>query len=104
MQPREHARQVRKRGTEMARFDSAGADFQDMAATGNAEILFELGLVYSTGRNGVTDVVAAHKWFNIAAFRGLAEAKARREELAVEMTREEIAAAQRAAREWLTTH
>ncbi|MFZ1812865.1 MAG: hypothetical protein WBO55_11520 [Rhizobiaceae bacterium] len=88
----------------MARFDMTGADFADMAATGNADILFELGLIYATGRNGEQDVVSAHKWFNIAAYRGLEAAKARREELAAEMTREQIAAAQRAAREWLTQH
>lgn len=88
----------------MARFDSMGSEFADMASLGSAEALFELGLMYATGRNGEPDVVTAHKWFNIAAFRGCEAAKARREELAVEMSRDQIAAAQRAAREWLTTH
>ena len=86
----------------MARFDMTG--LADMAGTNSAEALFELGLIYATGRNCDPDVVAAHKWFNIAAFRGFDAAKARREELAAEMSRDEIAAAQRAAREWLTTH
>jgi len=86
----------------MARFDGTG--FADMAAADSAEALFELGLVYATGRNCDPDIVTAHKWFNIAAFRGFGAAKIRREELAAEMSREQIAAAQRAAREWLTTH
>jgi len=86
----------------MARFDMTG--FADMAAGSSAEALFELGLIYATGRNCDPDVVAAHKWFNIAAFRGCGPAKTRREELAAEMSRDQIAAAQRAAREWLTTH
>ena len=88
----------------MARFDMLGTEFADMASRGNAEALLELGLMYATGRNCEPDVISAHKWFNIAAFRGSEAAKARREELAGEMSREQIAQAQRAAREWLTRH
>ncbi|MEM9330008.1 MAG: sel1 repeat family protein [Pseudomonadota bacterium] len=88
----------------MARFEIGNANFADMASSGNAEVLFELGLMYATGRDGEEDMIAAHKWFNIAAFRGFETAKARREEIAAEMTRSQIAKAQRAAREWLTQH
>jgi len=88
----------------MARYDIHEADFAGMASSGNAETLFELGLMYATGRNGEVDVVAAHKWLNIAAFRGLDIAKQRREEIASEMTRDEIARAQREARDWITKH
>ena len=88
----------------MARFDFSGIETGDMAAAGNAEMLFELGLLYATGRNGEPDIITAHKWFNIAAHRGFGPAKARREELAAEMSRDQIAAAQRAAREWLSVH
>lgn len=88
----------------MARFEMGPADFADMASSGNAESLFELGLIYATGRDGKPDMIAAHKWFNLAACRGLETAKARREEIAVEMSREQIAEAQRAAREWITQH
>lgn len=65
---------------------------------------FELGLAYSTGREGQVDLVEAHKWFNIAAARGDRLAAEHREELAGEMSREEIAAALRAAREWISLH
>lgn len=88
----------------MLRFDTAGADFTEIAASANAEGLYELGLIYATGRNGFTDLVAAHKWFNIAAYRGCEAAKYSREEVAAEMGRAEIAAAQRAARDWITSH
>ena len=88
----------------MARFETAGVDFTEMAASANAEGLYELGLIYATGRNGLADLVAAHKWFNIAAFRGSEPAKARREEIACEMDRSEIAAALRAARDWISSH
>lgn len=88
----------------MAFLDSSGADFSQIATSANAEGLLELGLIYATGRAGETDLAAAHKWFNIAAFRGCAAAKTRREEVAAEMSREQIAAAQRAARDWITSH
>ena len=68
------------------------------------EGLFELGLVYATGREVEADLVAAHKWFNLAAIRGNAEAALYRQELAREMTKAAVAEAQRAAREWLRTH
>lgn len=69
-----------------------------------AEQFFELGMMYSTGRLGSTDLVSAHKWFNIAALSGVADATRLRREIAAEMSEAEIAAAQRAAREWLTRH
>jgi uncharacterized protein len=66
------------------------------------ELLFELGLIRATGRNCEANLVEAHKWFNIAAFGGFEAAKASREDISAEMTREQIAEAQRAARAWLT--
>lgn len=65
---------------------------------------FELGLSYSTGREGRVDLIEAHKWFNIAAARGDRVAAQHREELAGEMSREEIGAALKAAREWISHH
>ncbi len=88
----------------MARYEIGNADFADMASTGNAEVLFELGLVYAAGREGEQDMIAAHKWFNLAAYKGFDVAKARREEIAADMSKEQIAQAQREAREWITTH
>lgn len=74
------------------------------AAAKNPETLFELGLACAAGRIGKPDLVAAHKWFNIAAFRGYEAAKSRRAEISAEMTRGQIAEAQRAARDWLTRY
>ena len=65
---------------------------------------FELGLACSTGREGRVDLIEAHKWFNIAAARGDRVAAQHREELASEMSRQEIAAALKAAREWIARH
>jgi len=86
------------------RFDVSGADFGDMAVSGNAEVLYELGLMYATGRNGETDMIAAHKWLNIAAFRGCSAARTQRDEIAGQMSKDEIRQAQREARYWVTRH
>ncbi len=88
----------------MARFDATATDFADMASSGNADILYELGLMYATGRDCMHDIIAAHKWFNLAAYLGNEAAKVRREEISTEMSRVEIAEAQKAAREWITQH
>jgi len=64
--------------------------------------LFRLGLLYSTGQGGAPlDYVSAHMLFNLAAMRGSVEAKVYRKELAGEMALDEVAEAQRQAREWL---
>jgi len=64
--------------------------------------LFRLGLLYSTGQGGAPlDYVSAHMLFNLAAMRGSVEAKVYRKELADEMASEDVAEAQRQAREWL---
>ena len=89
----------------MAHFDGSlhgVAEAAVYAATPDA--LYQLGLQYSLGRDVETDLVAAHKWLNIAAMRGNSEARRMRGEIASEMSREEIALAQREAREWLRRH
>jgi TPR repeat protein len=70
----------------------------------SADDLFELGMMYSSGRSVAADLVTAHKWFNLAAMRGSAEAVRLRREIAAEMSDAEIGQAQRAARDWLKTH
>ncbi len=66
------------------------------------EELLRMGLLYSTGQGGAPlDYVSAHMLFNLAAMRGSEEAKQHRKELAMEMDRDTISEAQRAAREWL---
>lgn len=89
----------------MARFDFSAADVVDVAAQGGgADALFHLGLMYCAGRDVEIDLVEAHKWFNLAAQRGNQDARAYRLEISREMTKKEIAAAQKSAREWLHRH
>ncbi len=89
----------------MARWEMSGAEMASMGERKpNAESFFELGILYSTGREVDADLIAAHKWFNLAAMQGNPEAAYHRQELAQEMSMNEVAEAQRAAREWLTKH
>jgi|APTNR8051073442_1049403.scaffolds.fasta_scaffold04030_4 TPR repeat protein len=66
--------------------------------------LYDMGVMYASGRGCEYDLVAAHCWFNIAAARGDRDAAQRRAELAREMSANEVSIAQRAAREWLKLH
>ena len=66
-----------------------------------ADEIYRIGLVYAEGIGVDTDIVAAHKWFNLAAARGLTAAKDARQEMAEQMSSEEIAQAQKAARQWM---
>ncbi|WP_055659545.1 hypothetical protein [Roseibium sp.] len=69
-----------------------------------ADILFQMGLDSACGRHGMTDLITAHKWFNIAALKGNKDAARYRKEISGEMSTSEIAEAQRSAREWLSMH
>lgn len=78
------------------------ASFITEAAQGCIESLYNLGVAYSTGSQGVAcDLIEAHKWFNLAAAKGHEEAAWCRADVSDEMTAREIAEAQRMAREWL---
>lgn len=89
----------------MARIDMAGAESASMAlGQPSSESLFELGIIHASGRDVAIDLIAAHKWFNLAAIKGKREAGQYRQEVANEMTASEVAEALRAAREWLSTH
>jgi uncharacterized protein len=89
----------------MARFELTEAN---QAALGEGAVqgntLFDLGMMYSVGRSVPIDYVTAHKWFNLAAMQGNHDAARLRQEIAMQMSEAEIAAAQRAARAWLKTH
>ncbi len=86
----------------MARYDVMDGDGGVLGgANASADVLFQLGMMYSTGTSVPTDYVSAHKWFNLAAMRGNKDAIRLRREIAEQMSESEIAAAQRAARDWL---
>src|SRR4051812_2544696 len=102
-----------RRGPATTRIKKDGQMFQGhfnldtaapVEACANGDVLFDLGMLYASGRSGEVDLVAAHKWFNLAALRGRIDAIPLRREVAELMSDVEIAMAQREARAWMTTH
>ena len=85
----------------MARIEIENLESGAPGEANSAEVFFQLGITYSTGSSGPTDLVTAHKWLNIAAMQGNQDAVRLRREIAEQMSDAEIAAAQRAARAWL---
>ena len=81
--------------------DQDGAALVD--ATAIPDVLFERGLYWASGRSGVVNLVAAHKWFNLAALKGRMDAIPLRREVAEMMSEIEIATAQREARAWMSS-
>lgn len=88
----------------MARFDVHNAEMATMGGEALADVFCEMGLMYATGRGCDVDLVAAHKWLNIAAIKGSERAADLRFELSQTMNKADLAAALRAAREWMTVH
>ena len=70
------------------------------ADQGHTGSQFNLSLMYNFGRGVPQDYIAAHMWANLAAAQGDEHARGLRDDLAGRMSSEQIAAAQRAAREW----
>ncbi len=70
------------------------------AAQGHARAQVKLGVLYAEGRSVPQDYVFSHMWFNLAAAQGEELAVIGRDQIAQKMTQEQIAEAQRLAREW----
>ena len=61
----------------MARFEILDANVGPLGeGPAVGDMLFELGMMYSVGRDVPIDLVSAHKWFNLAAAKGNGEAVA----------------------------
>jgi Sel1 repeat len=81
--------------------------FRRAADAGDAHAQYNLGLSYAKGEAGELDNVSAHMWFNLAAAHFPASdtvnrgaARNNRDLVARKMTRDQIAEAQKRAREW----
>ena len=71
-----------------------------LAATqGHADAQTNLGFMYGNGRGVPMDVVRAHMWFNLAAAKGDADAVKNRDFAASKMSPQQMAEAQKLARE-----
>jgi uncharacterized protein len=86
----------------MARFEMN--ETSTMGCETRADVFCEMGLMYAAGRGCDVDLVAAHKWLNIAAIKGSDRAASMRADLANTMTKMQLAQALREAREWMTMH
>ena len=78
--------------------------YRKSAAQGDAIAQWMLGAVYEYGQSVPQNYVQAHMWYNLAAAQGQEEAVTARDKIGTEMTPEQIAEAQRLAREWLAQH
>ncbi|MBB3947111.1 hypothetical protein GGQ73_003077 [Rhizobium skierniewicense] len=88
----------------MARFEVRDIEMAVAGGQSRADVFCNLGLIYATGRGCAPDLIAAHKWLNIAAIKGSERAASLRADLARNMNKADLATALRAARDWMTTH
>ena len=70
------------------------------AEQGNAPAQASLGVAYYAGHGVPKDYAEAHKWLNLSAAAGNTKAGENRDIVAKRMTPEQVAEAQRLAREW----
>jgi len=77
----------------------APGDLLDAGAS--AEDLYQAGLACAAGIDTDTDLVAAHKAFNLAAARGHEAAREQRQQMAELLSTDEVKLALSAARDWL---
>ncbi len=85
----------------MARHDNESSTVHGGGGSAQASDAFlRLGIQYATGNGVAHDLVAAHKWLNIAAIRGNCDALRYRREIAEEMTKTQLGKALKEARAW----
>lgn len=70
------------------------------AEQGHANAQAMLGVMYASGEGVPQDYVQAHLWFNLAATQGEDDARSRRDIIQRMMTADQLAEAQRLARDW----
>ena len=80
-------------------FATALSVFNELAAQGDANAQYNLGMMYAFGQGVIQDNVYAHMWWDFAATSGDADAASYRDFLAKEMTSADISKAQGLARE-----
>ncbi len=74
--------------------------YRKAADQGYALAQFNLGVMYGNGQGVPQDYIQAHLWYNLAAGQGEELGRKARESLLDLMTAEQIAEAQKLAREW----
>lgn len=85
----------------MAYSDLAIQPEDTLGAHSTGEDIYRVAIAYASGVDVETDIVAAHKWFNLAAVRGHEDAQIQRQEMSDLMSSDEVRLALKAAREWI---
>ena len=81
-------------------YAQAATWFRKAAVQGDARAQASLGIMYTIGSGVPQDYVLAHMWSNLAASQGNEGATSLRELVVSKMTPEQIAKAEKLAREW----
>ncbi len=81
-------------------YDTALQEFRLLAEQGHAQAQVNLGIMSSQGRGVPKDSVQADRWYTLAASQGDDLAEKFTDHLAKSMTLDQLAGAQRLAREW----
>ncbi len=71
------------------------------AEQGYASAQYSLGLIYGIGKGVLQDYIRAHMWLNVCAMNGDERCIKIRDEIANEMTSNQIAEAQTMAKKWV---
>ena len=85
-------------------FVEAARWFRLAAEQGSAIAQYNLGDMYGNGEGVPEDIVLAYMWYNLAAVQGHDRAQRNKDTAEQQMTREQIAEAQRLSREWIEVH
>ena len=81
-------------------YDTAFKEFQPLAEQGEMVAQWSLGVMYERGRGVPKDSVQAYRWYTLAAGQGDDLAEKFKDFLEKSMTPDQLAEAQRLAREW----
>ncbi len=82
-------------------YDRAVQEFRLLAKQGHTQAQLNLGIMSSQGRGVPKDAVQAYRWYTLAAGQGDDLAGKFKDHLEKSMTLDELAEAQRLAREWI---
>ena len=82
------------------RFQDAVSEWMELAESGDGRSMLALGKAYARGLGVLRNLTEAHKWYNLAASLGIAEAADERDALEGKMTGDERARAEELASQW----
>ncbi len=82
------------------RFQDAVSEWMESAESGDGRSMLALGKAYARGLGVLRNLTEAHKWYNLAASRGIAEAADERDALETKMTGDDRARAEELASQW----